>query len=213
MQACTLKLFKFFVSYIRWYQTPNFLPEVTKFCNIISMALQRIINESWLKHQWNVNVSEISTLGQITGLYCLHRNHQCFINVASMSHRCRFNEQACFLWRLPCYQSVPDWVISHHEISFLRACLFVYTKSYGRLYRVDLHETQPSALDTSILVPTIRRHAIRRLVRRQWIRIHFQIFFTQVPIGPCGAVTKLGLHEATLTPTGEFGIVTSMSAP
>ena len=29
----------------------------------------------------------------------MHRNLHCFINVASMSHRCLFNKQACFWWR------------------------------------------------------------------------------------------------------------------
>ena len=32
----------------------------------------------------------------IKDLYCLHRNHQCFINVASMSHRFVSNERTCF---------------------------------------------------------------------------------------------------------------------
>ena len=47
--------------------------------------------------------------------YCLHRNDRCFINVASMSHRCLCNEQACFfllmttLMNHQCYQGVLDW--------------------------------------------------------------------------------------------------------
>ena len=43
----------------------------------------------------------------------MHRNHQCFIKVASMWHRCLLKEQACFLMTTvmnhQCYQFVLDW--------------------------------------------------------------------------------------------------------
>ena len=46
-------------------------------------------NDSSMKHQRNIDFSGISTLKNIN--VCIE-----IINVASMSHRCLFNEQTCF---------------------------------------------------------------------------------------------------------------------
>ena len=56
------------------------------------MFLQRIIKEPSMKQR----SVEILYFVIINDLQCLHRKHQCIINVASMSNRCFFNEQACF---------------------------------------------------------------------------------------------------------------------
>ena len=79
---------------------------------IIHICIE-IINVSSTNHQWNINVSRDKHIkNNIDHLY-LHRNHQCFINVASMSHRCLFNEQARFLMTTlmnhQCYHCVLDW--------------------------------------------------------------------------------------------------------
>ena len=56
-----------------------------KIINVASIFLQRIINESSMKHQWNVDVAEISTLKTLMILnVCIK-----IINVSSTLHRCR----------------------------------------------------------------------------------------------------------------------------
>ena len=76
-----------------------------------SMFAQRLIKKSSMKHQCFRDYH----IKNMNDPYCLHRNHQCFINVASMSHRCLFNEQACFfmttLMNHQCYHFVLDWGI------------------------------------------------------------------------------------------------------
>ena len=53
---------------------------------------QGIISEPSMKHPCFSG----KLIRNIDDHQCLHRNHQCFINVASMSYCCLFNEQAWF---------------------------------------------------------------------------------------------------------------------
>ena len=77
----------------------------------------------------------------------MHRNHQSFINVVSMSHRCLCNEQVCFLMATSmnhqCYQCVIDWgwenIITQSRILKDYGCsLFAINKDSQYLLRLFL---------------------------------------------------------------------------
>ena len=59
-----------------------------------SMLRQCFFKESSGKHQCFRDKHSKNSNDHL----CLHRNHQCFINIAYLSHRCLFNEQACFFY-------------------------------------------------------------------------------------------------------------------
>ena len=54
---------------------------------VTSMLLQRVINESSMKKQWNMNDSELNTTKTIKNQKCSQGNYQCFKKVSPKNHQ------------------------------------------------------------------------------------------------------------------------------
>ena len=101
------------ISGISTVETTMFIHAWIEKINVLSMLRQCSFKESSKNHLWNIYFFGILYFVTINDLQCLHRKHQSIINVASMSNRCFFNEQACFfmitIMNQQCYQRVLDW--------------------------------------------------------------------------------------------------------